>query len=192
MFTLDKEKKNSKRLWIILAIVVFVLLAAIAVLVVVLINKSNQSKLSSQNNEVQQNQTSSGYEFQYETSAIATDPVTLQELYNEMLEKAEDGTMALEMKTEAVSSDGTVFDCYIANAINNKYDMFVVIYLDETQEEVYRSGLIPLGSRIESFTTSRVVEPGTHVGTIVYNQVEDDHSTIHAQVNIGLNLIVNE
>jgi hypothetical protein len=185
MFTLDKEKNKNKRLWIILAIVVFVLIATVAVLVIILLNKKNGDDSSASTQTV-----SEAGILAYETSAIATDPETLQDLYNEMLEKAKEGTMALEMQTEAISSDGTEFSCYIANAINNEYDMFVVIYLDDTQEEIYRSGLIPLGSRLESFKSSKKLEPGTYVATIVYNQVEDDHATIHAQVNIGLNLNV--
>jgi ABC-type Na+ efflux pump permease subunit len=186
IFTLDKEKNNNKTLWIVLAIVVVLLVAVVAVLVVFLLKKNNESNVQ----QVSENSGNGSAVFEYEASAVATDPVTLQELYDKMLEEAKEGTMALEMQTEASSSNGTDFSCYIANAINNKYDMFVVIYNDETQEEIYRSGLIPVGSRIESFTSSKKFEPGTYVGTIVYNQVEDDHATIHSQVNIGLNLNV--
>jgi len=184
---LDKETNKNKRLWIVLAIVVVLLVAVIAVLVVVLLKKNNEANVQ----QISENSGNSSMALEYETNAVATDPETLQSLYDEMLEEAKEGTMALEMQTEASSENGTDFTCYIANAINNKYDMFVVIYDDETQEEIYRSGLIPLGSRIEAFTSSKKFEPGTYVATIVYNQVEEDHATIHAQVNIGLNLNVN-
>ena len=183
---MDKETKKNKRLWIILAIVVVLLIAVIAVLVVALLKKGNESNAQ----QASENIGNGSAVYEYESSAVATDPVTLQELYDKMLEEAKEGTMALEMQTEASSSNGTDFACYIANAVNNKYDMFVVIYNDETQEEIYRSGLIPVGSRIESFTSSKKFKPGTYVGTIVYNQVEDDHATIHVQVNLGLNLNV--
>jgi Tfp pilus assembly protein FimT len=193
MFTLDKEKNNNKRLWIILAIVVVLLIAVVAVLLVILFKKNanGSSGGSSEQNIFEGSSVANGEALAYETSVVATDPETLQELLDKMVEQAQEGTMALEMQTDANSSNGTDFTCYIANAYNNKYDMFVVIYDDETQQEIYRSGLIPLGSRIESFTSNVKLEPGTHIGTIVYNQVEDDHATIHAQVNIGLNLIVN-
>lgn len=186
MFTLDKEKNNNKSLWIILAVVVVLLVAVVAVLIVVILKKNNVNDVQ----QVTENSGNGGAVFEYESSAVATDPVTLQELYDKMLEEAKEGTMALEMQTESFSENGTDFNCYIANAINNKYDMFVVIYADETEEEIYRSGLIPVGSRIESFTSSKKFEPGVYSATIVYNQVEDDHATIHAQVNIGLNLNV--
>jgi hypothetical protein len=193
MFTLDKEKNNNKRLWIILIIVVILLIAVIAVLAVVLFNKNSDNGNSGNSNQniAEESSGATSGVIGYETSAVATDQETLQELYDRMVEQAKEGTMALEMQTEAHSSNGKDFTCYIANAYNNRYDMFVVIYDDETQQELYRSGLIPLGSRIESFISNIKLEPGTHVGTIVYNQVEDDHATIHAQVNIGLNLVVN-
>lgn len=184
---MDKEKKNSKRLWIILASVVGILLiAAIVVLVVVLIKTRSRDTLDTSSNV----ESVQGGVIGYEANVVTTDEDTLQRLVDEMVEKAAEGTMALEMKTDAVSADGSIFDCYIANSVSNSYDMFVVIYLDETEEELYRSGLIPLGSRIETFTSSVELSPGTHVGTIQYNQVENDKMTIHSQVNVGLQLIV--
>lgn len=190
---MDKEKNKNKSLWIILAIVVVLLLAVVAVLVAILFNKNANSGNSgiSEQGAVVNSLGANGGVLAYETNAVATDAETLQDMFDKMVEEAKEGTMALEMQTEANSVNGTDFTCYIANAYNNKYDMFVIIYDDDTQQELYRSGLIPLGSRIESFTSSVKLEPGTHVATIVYNQVEDDHATIHAQVNIGLNLIVN-
>jgi len=186
---LDKEKNKNKRLWIILAIVVVVLLIGIIIALVILLNKSSANQNIQQNETVVSNASSMGA-IAYESNVVTTDEKTLQMLVDQMVEKAKEGTMALEMKTEAVSSNGTDFSCYIGNAVNNQYDMFVVIYLDDTQEEIYRSGLIPLGARIESFTSSKTLDPGSYVGTIVYNQVEDDQATIHAQVNVGINLIV--
>ncbi len=128
--------------------------------------------------------------YQYEANIVLDDPETLQQKVNEMLEKVGEGQMSIEMQTESYSDDGQLFSCYLANALENSYDMFVVITEDATQEEVYRSGLIPLGGRIETFQTKSKLGEGTHVCTVTYVQVEDDHSTIHAQVNIGLNLVV--
>jgi len=184
---LDKEKKTNNRLAIILASVVGILLIATIVVLVIVLTKTRYQNVTDTSNGNGQTQSNV---IGYEANVVTTDEETLQKLVDEMVSKAAEGTMALEMKTEAVSSDGTNFDCYIANSVSNNYDMFVVIYLDETQEELYRSGLIPLGSRIEKFTSSVKLSPGTYVGTIVYNQVEDDQATIHSQVNIGLQLIV--
>lgn len=128
----------------------------------------------------------------YDTNVVLDDPKTLQDAVDEMLQKAAEGQMAIEMQVVANSTDGENFNCYLANSIENSYDMYMVLYLDETGEEIYRSGLIPLGGRIESFQISKKLSPGTHICTVEYNQVEADGVTPHAQVNVGLDLIVSE
>ena len=45
----------------------------------------------------------------------------------------------------------------------------------------------------EEFTEEeleKVLEKGIHEITIVYNQIEEDLETVHAQVNVGLQLVV--
>ncbi len=126
----------------------------------------------------------------YETNLITDDSDALQDAVDKLYEKAKEGQMALEMQTEAISADGTTFQCYLANSRSNNYDMFMVFYDDETQEEIYRSGLIPIGSRIEEFKLKEELGPGSHAITVVFHQVEADRQTVHAQVNVGLTLIV--
>jgi hypothetical protein len=68
--------------------------------------------------------------------------------------------------------------------------MFMTLYLDDTGEEIYKSGLIPLGMEINTFQTNRKLDPGTYEATLVYTQVNDDKATVHATVNLGLTLNV--
>lgn len=176
-----KEKGGKKGLILLAAIIILLLAAVIVLLVVVFLQRE-----PGQPQEVP----AAGDALTYDASVVLDDPETLQKLVDEMVRKAEEGTMTLEMQVDAVSSDGTTFSCYLANAAENSYDMFMTLYLDETQEEIYRTGLIPLGGRIESFTLAEALEKGNHSCTLVFNQVEKDLETIHAQVNVGLNLIV--
>lgn len=129
---------------------------------------------------------------QYDANVILEDPETLQNMVDKMLEKASEGQMALEMQVSAYSQDGNEFTCYLANSVENSYDMYLILYLEETQEEICRTGLIPIGGRLENFTTVKKLEPGSHTCTLTFVQVEEDKETIHAQVNVGLELIVNE
>lgn len=171
------KNKNEKILIILLSVVVIAALAVIAVLV-------------AGNREAQKEEKApaSGYE----ANVILDDPQTLQDFVDEMVKKAAEGQMTLEMEVTASGTDGQNFNCYLANAKENSYDMYLILYLDETQEEIYRSGLIPVGGRIETFRTSVKLEPGKHVCTLVFNQVEADGETLHAQVNVGLDLVVGE
>ena len=172
-----KEKKSSK---LVLCIVVIAIsCAVIGVLVYFLLFRGNTAG---------QEEKKGG--LAYESNVIIDDEDALQDAVDALYEQAKEGQMVLEMQTVASSKDGTNFTCSLGNAKENRYDMFMVLYLDETQEEIYRSGLIPLGGKIVEFSINKTLEPGTYEATLVYNQVEDDRETIHAQVNVGLQLLV--
>lgn len=175
------RKKNSNIVQKILILVLSILVIVGAVFIILKIQKTDKPEEVNNNN---------GNLKGYEANVILDDPKTLQDMYDEMVKQAEEGQMALEMQTIATSKDGKKFQCYLANAKENKYDMYMVLYLDSTQKEIYRTGLIPIGGRIESFELDEELEPGKYTATISYNQVEEDGITDHAQVNVGLDLIV--
>ena len=102
-------------------------------------------------------ESASSKQFSYEANVVVDDAESLQDAVNQLIEKAKEGQMALEMKTEAHSEDGKTFTCFLANSLSNNYDMFMVFYRDDTQEEIYRTGLIPVGARIEEFTLEDAV-----------------------------------
>lgn len=172
---------NKNRNGIILSVIIILLLVVIAALGVrvLLPSGGEEPGTGTENNGMA-----------YEANIVVDDADALQDAVNRLYEKAKEGQMALEMQTVANSEDGTNFTCYLANAAKNNYDMFMVLYLDDTQQEIYRTGLIPIGARMETFVLEETLEPGSHEATLVFNQVEDDRETIHAQVNVGLTLVV--
>lgn len=180
-----KQKGSGMTKALLITVILILLAVVIALLILVLAGKDPGQTQASANPDAD------GRVLTYDSTVVLDDPETLQKLVDEMVRKAEEGAMTLEMQVDAVSSDGITFTCYLANALENNYDMFMTLYLDETEEEIYRSGLIPLGGRIETFTLIKALEKGSHSCTLVFNQVEKDLQTVHAQVNVGLNLIVN-
>lgn len=111
---------------------------------------------------------------------------------NQILEEIQEGYLSLSHKTQAVSSDGENFECYILNGIENKYDFFINIYKDKTAEEqLLLTGLIPPGSGIDHFKSEIKLEPGEYEALLVITQVEDDHETLRGnQLFLALHLIV--
>lgn len=176
----EKNEKKQKNKKVLLCMAVFMLLCAALVLLL--------CRLLFPEKESAEKEAGNGLE--YESNVVLDDQDELQKAVDALYEKAAKGQMALEMQTQASSKDGSQFTCYLANAKKNTYDMYMVLYLDDTQEEIYRSGLIPVGGRLEEFTISQTLEAGNHEATLVYNQVEEDRQTVHAQVNVGLTLIV--
>jgi len=179
----EQTQKSRSKVVIILVLILIVIVIFFASVIIYL--------LSNQNKTIADNNTESAGAVEIEGNIILDDPKSLQDAVDEMYRKAEEGRMTLEMQVETYSQDGENFSCFLANAKENNYEMYMILYRDDTQEEIYRSGLIPIGARIENFTTTVKLEPGTYVGTLVYCQVEEDGETIHAQVNVGLNLHVD-
>jgi hypothetical protein len=165
--------------------VIILLLAVIGVLVWMVLHPKQEAVVEQQ--PVTESASGSD-EIAYDTGVVAVDDDSLQKAVDEMM--AKQGSMALEMKVNAYSNDGSNYQCSIANSPRNSYDMYMILYLDETQEEIYRSGLIPVGKKLDHFTTSKLLESGSHDCTLTYVQVEDDHKTTHATLSVGLTLNV--
>lgn len=132
---------------------------------------------------------------------VATDPETLQDMVDEMYEKAKEPGIALEYKNVMVSEDGVNFDCFIGNSADNAYDMFITIYSDQAlTDELYLSELLRPGTRFEKVTFQKKLDPGEYKGYVVYTQVADEKiegqetltQTIHAQVATTIDIMVRE
>lgn len=90
----------------------------------------------------------------------------------------------LEYRNDAFSENGTDFSCYIANAIENGYDMFIAIYADDSfEDELFVSRLLRPGTAFEEVTLNRALNRGTNTVYVAFTQVEevDGVQGIHAQ-----------
>ena len=152
-------------------------------------------EVPSENSESSDSKDPSGFFIQYaEGTTVVEDPDALQKIVDEMSENARK-TIGLEYKNEAFSTDGQNFDCYIANAARNNYDMFIAIYADaEMTDQLFLSGLIPPGRAFDHITLNRPLEQGTHTVYIAFSQVEvvDGQQTMRAQALVTLNFHVND
>jgi hypothetical protein len=171
-------KKLSRRLT--------VLLLAAALLLTAGCKKSEPAPSSDEN---------SGFRIGYaaEGVTIVDDADALQKEYDEMMEAAKEKGMTLSYQNDAVSENGVDVNCYIANSIENAYDMFIAIYADDAfTDELYLSQLLRPGTAFNSIQLNRKLEPGVHTVYVVYTQVvvEDDEQKIHDQNIVTLDIHV--
>ncbi|MDE6936141.1 MAG: hypothetical protein K2P26_11070 [Oscillospiraceae bacterium] len=109
---------------------------------------------------------------------VMLDQDSLQAAMDAAMEKAKDGNVALRYKNNAFSTNGTDFECFIANSSANIFDMFLTIYADEQlTDQIFLSGLVPPGSGFESVTLDRALDPGDHTVYVAVTQVADDEET---------------
>lgn len=110
-------------------------------------------------------------------ATVMLDQNSLQMAMDAAMEKAKDGNVALLYKNNAYSENGVDFTCYIVNSPANKYDMFLTIYADpQLTDQVFLSGLVPVGSGFEQISLDRALEPGDHTVNVVVTQVDTDEN----------------
>lgn len=135
----------------------------------------------------------SGFRIGYaaEGVTIVDDADALQREYDEMMEASKQKGMTLSYQNDAVSENGVDVDCYIANSIDNDYDMFIAIYADSAfTDELYLSQLLRPGTAFNKIALNRKLDPGVHTVYVVYTQivVEDNEQKIHDQNIVTMNI----
>lgn len=124
---------------------------------------------------------------------VVADPEALQKAVDEMYAKATEGNIMLEYANDAASTDGETFSCYIANAVENSYDMYIQMFADSAlTDQLLLSGLLRPGTAFESITLEHSLDPGTHRVYVAFTQVEEDLATIHGQVMVTMDLTVTD
>jgi len=118
-----------------------------------------------------------GLQIGYADSAVVLEADDLQKRVDEMNEQTAEGSMRLQYKNDALSSDGTSFACFINNADTNRYDMYIAIYSDaQYTDELFLSGLIRPGEGFDNVTLNRELDEGTHRLFVAFTQVKTDEN----------------
>ena len=123
---------------------------------------------------------------------VVDDESVLQAAVDQMVVDAAK-EMVASFQNQAVSEDGKTFSCYIANSEYNEYDMFIALYTDlndENADPIYLSGLMRPGEAFREITLDEALDKGSHTVNLVFTQVEDDHSTIHGQSIVTIEMDV--
>lgn len=187
----DEGSEKKKKFLIIIIIFLAVIVALLGVAVVFILN-GNSEKAPGNEPAATYKYLGDDGKLKYDEGAIVLDPDELQQKLDEMIKKVEDGYISISHKNQAISHDGEYFECFIQNGIENKYDMFINIYKDNTAEEqLLLTGLIPPGQGIDHFRSEIKLKPGNYEALLVITQVEDDHETLRDnQLFLALHLTV--
>lgn len=121
------------------------------------------------------------------------DPDAFSKALDKVYEESQEAGITLEYKSVAYSTNGLDFSCYLANAAENQYDMFMAIYADDAlTDQVFLSGLLRPGTAFDHITLSHALPLGQTNCTVAFTQVEvvDGEQTIHDQTLIGMEFYV--
>ena len=116
-----------------------------------------------------------GIEFDPSATEGGWDEADTDEIIAGLNEKVEEGMINISMNTSPVFADGTSEgSLMIVNEAVNNYPQVVEISRDDTGELIYKSGAIPVGSKIEAAKLSVDLDPGTYKCTALFYNVDPD------------------
>ncbi len=107
----------------------------------------------------------------YDSAAVkgGWDGADLDSIVRGLNEKVEEGMINISMNTSPVFENGyTEGNLMIVNEGINRYPQIVEIVRNDTNETVYKSGAIPVGSKIESAKLTTPLPAGTYECTALF------------------------
>ena len=77
------------------------------------------------------------------------------------------------------------------NSNANKNPVYFEVTRSDTDETIFESPIIPVGSHMEKITLDKKLSAGTHDCVVTYHLLDDDEETI-STVRVALTIIVDE
>lgn len=160
----DKDKKDNIVLKIIIAILIII------IIILLLLKSCNKDNVITDNVKnvfdltQDENVTEGGLEHKSQ-----------EEIQAELNKQVAEGMINISMNLTPVFDDGeSEGNLLIINEDINRYPQVVEIYLKDTDELIYKSGAIPVGSKIESDTLDVDLDAGEYECTAYFNAVNPD------------------
>ena len=101
--------------------------------------------------------------------------IDAEKLIENLNAKVEEGMINISMNTSPSFADGTAAgNLMIVNEGANRYPQVVEIIRNDTGETIYKSGAIPVGSKIESDTLDVDLDKGTYECTAMFHSVDPE------------------
>lgn len=169
------QKQNSLMIGLTAAFVV--VLAALAVCIVLLVRKSDDSPDVSERGMVSNN---GGTAAVLERGFV--DTKNAEEVVSEMANKVEEGMFECKMTTTWTfdNADAVSPNAYVANVESNRNTLYFDVYLDGTDEAIYSSPLLPVGTELQNIKLEKELPAGEYGATVVYTLVNDEYEEVSA------------
>jgi hypothetical protein len=114
---------------------------------------------------------------------------SLDEQLAEMQKRVDEGQIGVEMQTSiTVKAGKRDAKLLIENPARNTKSFIVTLCLEDTGEEIYKSGIIPPNSYIEKATLNKTLKAGTYPAVAYFTTYLPDGSEDGA---VGVNMTIN-
>jgi hypothetical protein len=120
--------------------------------------------------------------------AKVVDKNNISEIEEEIKDKVASGMFETHMNTTWNFPDGKSpsSNAVMGNSAANNYPFWFTVSLADTQEVVYTSSLLPLGSQIEEIKLDKDLDEGIYEALITIHLVDDEGAEVES--NMGFNI----
>jgi hypothetical protein len=188
----SQEKGNqsgsAKRGFIIIAIFLVIIIALVAVIAFLLGRNANSG--SDAGTEPTGNEREVA-----ESARVVLDENSAATIMDEMRKEVEEGMFECNMSMTWTFADGTSEskDAIVVNSNNNSYPFYFDVTLNDSDELIYSSPVVPVGSQLTNFKLDKDLEPGEYMATVMYSLLEDETSQeVKSQAGFVITIIVYE
>ena len=168
--------------WII-AVVIAVLILALAICIFLLVSRSGDTGDTETQHKDDAPQTVLDRGF--------VDESNVDGIMSEMSEKVEEGMFECKMTTAWTFEDGTSAspNSYVANVESNLHAIYFDVYDEQTEELLYSSPILPVGSEIRDIKLDKKLSAGDYNAVVMYtlvNEAYEEVSTVGFRITISI------
>ncbi len=160
--TAGKKRRNT----IIIAIAFVLLLAALAACIVLLLAKQKEEPVQHPESVPKSTVLDRGI----------VDNDNAGDIMDEMSEKVSKGMFECKMTTAWTFDDGKSEspNAYVANVENNLYTLYFDVYDEATNELLYSSPMLPVGTELKNFKLDKELPAGEYDAVVMYTMVDEN------------------
>ncbi len=162
-----QEQKKSRKGGILVAIVIVIL---IAIIIYLLLPRDEDD----------------------EKRNVVVTPENVERVLEKADEAVPDGYYTVTMNPIWHFANGSEasYDAEVENVAENTNDVFFDIVLEEDEEQVlYKSPVIPRGSRLEEIVLDETLDAGTYPCVVIYNLVDEEQNTL-STLRVSLEIVI--
>lgn len=164
--TAEKKRRNK----IIIAIAFILLVSALVTCIVLLLTKQKEEPVQ---------------ESESPTRSAVLDRGIVDEdnagnIMDEMSDKVSKGMFECKMTTAWTFDDGKSEspNAYVANVENNLYTLYFDVYDEATNELLYSSPLLPVGTELKNFKLDKELAAGEYSAVVMYTMVDENQEEV--------------
>ena len=108
----------------------------------------------------------------------------------EMADKVADGMFECEMTMSWTFQDGNsvASNAYVANSENNLHTLYFDVYDNSTDELLYSSPMMPVGSELREIKLEKELPAGDYSALVMYTLVDENYEEVS---KVGFNITIS-